>query len=67
MTTLVENIEVAKAILENDRSSAALDTVVKQMSNLGIGTTGESHHVAGLSSNVALCRSSTATKVPGRS
>jgi hypothetical protein len=66
ITTPVENMADAKAILENDISLVALDLVVKLMSKALMQQERPtiSHRLA---SDAVMCKSSTATKTQGRS
>jgi hypothetical protein len=64
MATLVENIVAAKELLENNRTLAALDTVVKLMSKALVQQE-KATSSRRLASNAALCPSSITTKTRG--
>jgi hypothetical protein len=64
MATPVENIVAAKALLETNRSPAALDMAVKLMTR-ALVLQEKATSSRRLASDAGLCRSSTATKIRG--
>jgi hypothetical protein len=62
--TPIENIVAAKELLENNQSPAALETTVKLMTKALVQQEKATSSLK-LESDVALCRSSTASKARG--